>query len=138
MIFRLDYVPSDNSPSVSVAQERADAPASRVRGILDVPPEYAENAVLDIQKETLRFLCGSKAINSPAELIRILLDVGKLLDIQRFILYRIVNATEAEILLIFSMCDYESEHVEQIVPIQGNPNLEQAVSTGKPSRIPVP
>lgn len=97
-----------------------------------------EDPILDIQEETLQFLCGSRAINGPRELIQILLDVGELLNIQRFILYRIVNVTEAEILLLFSSHVRESEYVGQIIPIIGNPNLEQAVNTQKLSQVPVP
>lgn len=97
-----------------------------------------KDPILDIQSETLQFLCGSRAINGPQELIQILLDVGELLNIQRFILYRIVNVTEAEILLLFSSHISESEYVGQIVPIIGNPNLEQAVSTQVLSQVPVP
>lgn len=97
-----------------------------------------ENPILNIQEETLQFLCGSRAISSPQELIQMLLDIGKLLNIQRFILYRIVNVTEAEILLLFSSHSDEPEQVGQVVPIIGNPNLEQAVNTQKLSQVPVP
>ncbi|MDD5197282.1 MAG: GGDEF domain-containing protein [Candidatus Gracilibacteria bacterium] len=106
---------------------------SRVQEVLTI-----KNPILDIQEETLQFLCGSRAINGPQELIQILLDVGEILNIQRFILYRIVNVTEAEILLIFSSCSNEPEYVGQIVPIPGNPNLEQATSTQTLSQVPVP
>lgn len=71
------------------------------------------------------------------ELIQILLDIGVLFDIQRFILYRIVNATEAEILLLFSLNKEESESVGQILPIHENINLAQAVRNKVLSQIPV-
>lgn len=96
------------------------------------------HARLDIQPETLQFLCGSQSIGGPKDLIRLLFDVGILLNIQRFILYRIVNVTEAEILLVFSSCGNEPEYVGQIIPILGNPNLERAIRTQVFSQIPVP
>lgn len=101
--------------------------------ILDI-----HDSTLDIQPETLRFLCGSRAIQGPEELIRILFDIGEMLNIQRFILYRIVNVTQAEILLLFSSDTEEKEHVGQIIPTQENPNLEQAARTQVLSQIPVP
>lgn len=98
------------------------------------------NARLDIHPETLQFLCGSGSIKSPKEFLQILLDVGNMLDIQRFVLYRLINTTEAEILLIFSLCEDEPEEVGQIITItmDENPNLVQAAKTGQISQIPVP
>lgn len=134
MVHRLAFPPYDrqidDSNSSSVSQENI---RSRAQEIL-----ATEGPTLDIQEETLQFLCGSRAINGPQELIQILFDIGKLLNIQRFILYRIVNVTEAEILLLFSSHTRETEYIGQIVPIMGNPNLEQAVSTQILSQVPVP
>lgn len=70
--------------------------------------------------------------------MKMLYDVGKLVKIERLLLYRMTSETEAEILLIFSTDDNETETVGQIVSIEGNPNLKMAVQNKELSQIPVP
>lgn len=92
---------------------------------------------LEIDDETFRFLRWSKTINSIDEFKRDLFETGRLFDVQRFILYRKKNETQAEILMIFSEWD-DIEKVGDIVPMEGNPNLQSAFDNKEFSQVPVP
>ena len=129
---------NNSSVSIPVTREEIDKSQARVSEILNISDAPTKEAILDIQDEAYRFLHGVGAmVKGPLGIIQMLLNIWELLNIQRFILYRIVNATEAEILLIFSYgCD-EPNYAGQIIPLHENINLNQTVVTGKPSRLPV-